>query len=91
MCHWWSSNTWCKITSLALKGSGSWPASSDAKTGLIMLEKTMKKSIKKDDFTAKKGFFIMIRTKAFIWTAKVSIILSEKNDLREFWKSSRQL
>jgi hypothetical protein len=51
-----------------------------------MLEKTMKKRIKKDDFTAKKGFFIIVRTKAFIWTAKVSIILSEKNDLREFWR-----
>ena len=56
-----------------------------------MLEKTMKKSVKKVDFAAKKGFFIMIRTKAFIWTAKVSIILSEKNDLREFWESSQQL
>ena len=52
-----------------------------------MLEKTMKKMIKKDDFTAKKGFFIMIWTKAFIWTAKVSIILSEKNDFREIWRS----
>jgi hypothetical protein len=56
-----------------------------------MLEKTMKKSIKKNDFTAKKGFFIRVWTKAFIWTAKVSIILSEKNDLREFWVSSHQL
>jgi hypothetical protein len=51
----------------------------------------MKKRVKRDDFTAKKGFLIRIRTTAFIWTAKVSIILSEKNDLREFWESSHQL
>jgi hypothetical protein len=51
----------------------------------------MKKRDKKDDFTAKKGFFIRIWTKAFIWTAKVSIIPSEKNDLREFWEAWVQL
>ncbi len=56
-----------------------------------MLEKTMKKRVKKDVFAAKKGFFIIMRTKAFIWSAKVSIILSEKNDLWEFWGRSQQL
>jgi hypothetical protein len=50
-----------------------------AKTGVKMLVKTIKKRAKNVDFESKNSLFITIGTKAFNWTAKVSIILSQKN------------
>jgi hypothetical protein len=46
-------------------------------------EITTKKSTKKAAFGIKKGFFIVGRTEAFNWTAKLSIIPSEKKPFRK--------
>jgi hypothetical protein len=67
---------------LASNFLGSSPDSlSDASTGRP--EKTTKKSAKKTVFDTKKGFFIVGRTEAFNWTAKLSIIPSEKKPFRK--------
>ena len=73
------------ITSLALNfSSPSW-TSSEAFTPLRKPKKATKRRVKKADFATKKGFFITVRTKAFNWTAKLSIKASEKNLFRKFW------
>ena len=44
--------------------------------------------VKKAKFAVEKGFFITFEVVIFYATAKVEIILSQKNDWRNFWELS---
>ena len=44
--------------------------------------------VKKAKFAVKKGFFITFEVVVFYATAKVEIILAQKNDWENFWELS---
>jgi len=46
--------------------------------------------VKKAGFAVKKGFFIIFREVVFYATAKVEIILSQKNGGENFWDDFHQ-
>jgi hypothetical protein len=79
------------MTSLTLNSSGldSWSPSEVLAEHTESPEKTIKKNVKKTVFDTKKGFFIVGRTEAFNWTAKLSIIPSEKKPFAQILPLNR--
>jgi hypothetical protein len=73
------------MTSLTLNSSDleQWSPSESLAEHTESPEMTTKKSAKKAVFGIKKGFFIIGRTEAFNWSAKLSIIPSEKKPFRK--------
>jgi hypothetical protein len=59
---------------------------SEAKAGCVALKTRMAKRAKIAVFNLKKGIFIAKKTKAFNWTAKLSIKVSEKNLFGKLWE-----